>query len=270
MKKLVLLSLPLLLLVTACNQSHIDRQDTEPVTPAETEKKVSDLKEEEYKTFYKYYYEKLNTFKTLKLVTKGETVSTVLFVEIHQSIDVTVLKDDYSYMKNESHSDMVNTSHEVYYHEDKALYRDNEETDYHLIDMKPDYLNKYGTYPFDNAIEGYIVNEETITSISLNKDTENYTFKFTLDVSKAAENVKIQMKQFGGLDDYPVFSDIKLAVTVKNDFTPVSIDVDTNYNAKKFLETPCHQTYNVTYSNLNEAVEIPNLNEITPLFNKQR
>lgn len=228
--------------------------------------KVSDLVEGEYSKFVPNYYNKLAKLKSFKEVTKGQTVSTVLFVEVVQSIDVTVIKNnDYTYMTNISHSDMVHTEHLAYYHDSKALYKDNNEENYHLKNLNS-YLDKYGTYPLDKAIEGYIVNDTTIKTITKVSEGDEHTFTLTLDPEKAPNNVKIQMKQFGGLDDYPSFSEITLAVTLHDDYTPIKVTVDTKYKAKKVMETDCHQTYEVTFSNIDEEIEIPNLSEVTSLF----
>ncbi len=276
MKKLLFLIPLLVALCVGCNkQKEIERQEPVEEDPVEEDipieddgldHLISELKEEEYKSFYNYYYQKLNRIKTYKAVTKGETVSNAVIMDVHQSIDVTVIKSEYSYMTNESHSDLVNTYHEVYYHSKKALSRNKKSGDFSLSTLK-EYLSIYGTYPFDSAIEGYIVNETTINDIQIEKVNDDYRIKLTLDNEESTPNVKIQMKKFGSLDKYPKFSQININLLLKDDYTPLSIDVDTKYKAQKIMETSCHQQYTVTYSNIDQVVEVPNLDSVKPLFN---
>lgn len=233
--------------------------------PEDVEPKASELKEEDYKDFPSYYLRKLTSYNTYKSVTKGETLAKVMGVPTTQSIDVTVIKSEYSYMMNESHSLLVNTTHEVYYHEKEALYRDNGAENF-TLDNLTSYLNKYGTYPFDNAIEGYSVAQDSITKIEKLTSQTDYKFHLEFDNEKATNNVKIQMKQFGGLDDYPVFSKVEMDITVKDDFTPVSIDLHTMYDAKMFLTSNCEQNYTVTFSDYNVELEVPNLESVKGMF----
>ena len=76
------------------------------------------------------------------------------------------------------------------------------------------------------------------------------------------------MKVSGGLDDYPSFSGIKMTITVKEDFTPVTLYLEAAYTAKKIVESSCNQYYTVTYSNYNEDIEIENLEEAKEYFAK--
>lgn len=58
-----------------------------------------------------------------------------------------------------------------------------------------------------------------------------------------------------------------MTLTVQNNYTPVKIELDSKYKAKKFLETDCHQTYTVTFSNYNENIEVPDVESVKGLFN---
>ncbi len=282
-KKLLILSSLTLLLCVSCGseeESSLSREvisssaattSSEAVssesTSADTSLEPGDylhnLKEEDYKTFYTYYFAKLNQYHTFKTVTEGKTKASIVTQPIHSE----VIKNEYSYMSNESHSSFADTEHYAYYHDGKVVHKDYGEEDW-TVSSQEDYLNKYGFYPFDQLIEGYIVKSETILTISLSQKEENYELVFTLDPDTSTTNVKIQMKEFGGLGNYPVFQDITIKMLIKDDYTPVSIDVDTNYKVKKGIFNPsCHQTYTVTYSNFDEEIAVPNLDEIKPLFN---
>ena len=97
------------------------------------------------------YIEKNNSYRTYKAITKGSTKATVWFIETTQTIDVTLIKNEYSYLKNESHSSLVNTVHEAYFHSGKALYRDDSFGGFILSELST-YLDAYGVYPFDPAV----------------------------------------------------------------------------------------------------------------------
>ena len=230
--------------------AYASESDTE-----EKEATVDDLAPD-LSDFIPKYMAKLNTFRTYKRVTKGETKSKLAFIDLPtQSIDVTFLKNEYSYLKNESHG-AVDTVHEAYFHEENTLVKNLGDAEYKPVAMN-DYLNAYGVRPDGYNIEGYSLGEGAVTSIV--KGTETNSFVIAFDKDKATNNVRIQMKAFGGLDDYPSFQSVQVTVYVENDFTPIKYKVSADYKAKKFVETDCHQEYEVAFSSLNEVVEIPDL-----------
>lgn len=263
-----MICIPLLLLTTGCNEAPKDKsrdgdgENIEP--PTQQDKKVSELSEEEYKDFPVYFVKKLNSYDSFMLETNGKTTS----LGIEQSIETLAIKGEYSYLKNESHSTFVNTVHTAYYHHDLAVASDG--GDYSKYTLE-DYLDKYGIYPFDNAIEGYTINEGSILSIKKVDSENNYTFELEFDIEKSTNNVKIQMREFGSLIDYPSFNSIKMKIEVKDDFTPVSLELNSKYLATKRvlfeMTVECEQYYVVTYSRFNEQIEIPNLEEIKEKFN---
>ena len=74
------------------------------------------------------------------------------------------------------------------------------------------------------------------------------------------------MKEFGKLDTEPTFSKINVVITVKGDFTPVSIDLSSKYRIKKGVNTNCSQKYTVTFSQFDEPITVPGLDEVENLF----
>lgn len=275
--------LTMLFTIPSCKKSKkIERESEEEVIPipssehsheegeeSSSEEEVTvtagSLKEEEFIYFPSYYLNKLNKYSSYKAVTSGTTHAEVFGMDVPQSIDATVIKGEYSYLKNESHSSLVNTIHEAYYHDKQAVYRDSKDGEYTSSSLD-DYLDKYGVNPLGNNIEGYLLGSGCITSINREEVEGNYKFSLEFDIEKATTNVKIQMKKFGGLDDYPSFSSIKVDVFVKDDFSPVKIELDSKYKAKKIMDSDCHQTYTVTFSNFDETIEIPNLEEVKTKF----
>ena len=258
------------IILTGCSRQPERKREDKPedVTPVEPEVTAENITDEQLKDFPSYFLRKLASFNTYEAVTSGHTDAYIFGLKVEQSIEVKVIRDEYSYLINESHSSMVNTVHTAYFHEKQTLYKDNN-ADYTKAELNA-YLEIYGTYPFDSAIEGYSIGEGSIISVSrMEKDGSNYRFKVEFDKDKATNNVKIQMKQFGGLDEYPSFVDnTTMEISVKEDFTPVSLHLNSHYNAKKFMTTECYQDYIVTYSHYNETVTIPDKESIIEKFSK--
>lgn len=210
--------------------------------------------------FISLYMTKLSSFKSYKAVTKGSTKAKVLFIETDQSIDVTSIKADYCYLKNESHG-AVDSVHESYFHNGQALVKNQNETKFALVEMNQ-YLDSYGVNPYGYNIEGYSISGDAIASIS-KSETEKNAFTIEFDKEKATNNVRIQMKAFGSLDDYPVFASAKVTIFVQDDFTPIKYQLVADYNAKRFgVPTDCHQEYEVTFSDFDSDIAAPNLAEI--------
>ena len=167
-------------------------------------------------------------------------------------------------MKNESHSNLVNTVHTAYFNNNNVVYKDND-GEYAKSDLSQ-YLDIYGVNPFDESIEGYEINGGAITSVTKLESETDYKFKISFDPEIATNNVKIQMRKFGDLDDYPKFKSIDIIITIKNDFTPVKLELSSKYTAKKFMDSDCEQNYTVTYSDFNSDISIPGLESIKELF----
>ena len=251
-----------------CNKKDTQTRESEAPTEVDITTPIDEVKEEDYKKIPSYIYSKLNEYNSFKAITSGQTVSTSI-IKVTQLISTLAIKSEYSYTKNESHSELVDTDHEAYYKDSKAVYRDEDSKDYSVSSLD-DYLNVYGTYPFDAAIEGYLISEDCLVSVTkVSQEGSTYVFKAVFDNEKSTNNVKIQMKKFGGLDDYPTFDLIEMNLTINSDFTLQKIDLHSKYKAKKMLTTNCEQTYTVIYSNYNENIEVPNLDLVKPLFNEK-
>lgn len=267
MKRKILLTLllPLSLSISGCSchkkDDYMDRKEEQEIDiDVDEERKASSLTEDEYKDLPLYIINKLNKYNSYKAVTKGVTKTNFWFVDIDQKINATAIKGEYSYFMNTSESSAYSSYHQSYFHAGNALYKDGENDEYKVSSLE-DYLNKYGLYPFGQSIEGYLVEDDAIISVSKNerKNDFSFTIKFNKDI--ATQNVRIQMKRFGDLDDYPEFEDIQIELIIKEDFTPICYNLISNYSASKTVETSCHQTYTVTFSSFNEDIEIPGLDD---------
>ena len=272
MKKVSKLLIPFLIAssvtISGCKNKDNKTRENDDSIDVDLSLKVEDIQEKDYKMIPQFIAARLGAYSSYKSVTTGETVSTGL-INVTQSINTTCIKSEFSYTKNESHSSIVNTVHEAYYHDSKAVYRDKDSGDYNVSSLDA-YLSTYGSYPFSYSIEGYSVKEEAIKSVTREEiENNNIVFKAVFDEEKSTNNVKIQMKKFGGLDDYPSFSLIEMTFEIDNDFTLHKISLHSKYKAKKVLNTNCEQSYNVTFTNYNDSIEIPNLDSVRNLFNQK-
>lgn len=243
------------------SSSMVSSSDAESSSIPKAGTKSGDVSEG-YRPFVEKYLAKLNSFQSYKSVTKGSTKSKVAFIETSQSIDVTSIKGEYCYLKNESHG-VVDAVHEAYFHQNDVMVKNLGDSEFQKK-TKNEYLDAYGVDPYGYNIEGYSIGDGAILSIT--KESEGNVYKITFDNEKATNNVRIQMKAFGGLDDYPVFSKIEVFITIEDDFTPVKYKVQADYTAKKFVDTGCHQEYEVTFSDFNKDIEIPDLAKIRSTY----
>ena len=242
--------------------SHIAQSSQETASRSSSPAASGDLTPPTAEDFVPRYLDRIAGFDSYKMVTYGSTKAVTSILTDVQTIEATFLKDgDYGYMKSSSSSKHMGTYHQAYFHGEKAIYRGNESSQYTAVTLN-EYLASFGTYPFDRSILGYLCGEGCILKVEPIERQEGYAFKITFDNEKATNNVRIQMKTIGDLEDYAVFSSVVLSVYVKEDLTPEHIDVLTDYRVKKILNSSCHQDYRVDYSDFNEAVEIPDLAEV--------
>ena len=262
-KRALTLVLSIITCLTGCKKAdQSDREiDDAPLDPGIHS--VDEINDSNINSFAAAFLYKLKSYSSYKAVTEGTTHVTGFLTDVTQTISATAIKGEYSFLTNESRSKIVKTAHSAYFKDDKVVYNDNKGK-YQSSSLK-DYLIRYGSYPFDNSIEGYLIKE----GVTVTKETSDadYKFKLMFDKEICTTNVKIEMRQFGGLDQDPSFiEDIEMLITVKQDLTPITLEFSSHYSAQKIISTDCHQKYTVTYSNFNETIEIPNLEEIISYF----
>ena len=259
-KLLVLLLVPFTLM--GCKKKDSKQRESDDPLPVDPGVTVDQVEESEYKTIPSYIAAKLGSYTSYKSVTEGKTVSAG-FIEV--KINTLNIKSEYSYTKNESKG-IVSSVHEAYYHNQKAAYRDKSSGDF-SVSFLDDYLNVYGTYPFENSLEGYSVKEDSIRSVTKEINENNqYTFRIEFNPETSTNNVKIQMKKIGDLSDYPTFESIEMRVVIDNDFTLHRLDLHSKYEAQKGFKTKCEQTYTVNFTNYNEQIDVSNLDSIKNLI----
>ncbi len=133
----------LFITTSLCGCNSQTRKREEPVDPEDVNiNTVDELTNDKLSLFPIVFEKKLSGFSSYKSVTKGQTVTNAIFIKVNQSIDTVAIKGDYSYLLNESHSNMHNVVHTAYYHSQQAVCKDND-GQYKNITLE-DYSTTYG------------------------------------------------------------------------------------------------------------------------------
>lgn len=210
-KKIYLIILTLVLAVTStlfagCGGSALpnvnsdeDRIITQQVTVPPTE---YNAKKAVYATIGR-----LSKYSTYKATSSGTSVAAVsgLFDYVQKTDCVTIKHGDEFYSESKSSSKLVSVRHEAFAKGDNIAYRNNGGKISNSSALA--YKEVYGVTP-DKLLSGHVFNDETImyakATITENGD---YEIEIVLDKDKGNVLLLKQMKEFGGLKDYPVFTD---------------------------------------------------------------
>lgn len=210
---------------------------------------------------------KLDNYKTYKKESNGKTTTNKDGNNYIQETSCSFIKNDNEYYTDStSKSNYIDIEHESFYKNNKVAYRDKSNQEI-LNTTYDNYQEIYGVTPI-KLLSGQIFNQETIINAKLiSKNNNEYTYFITLDKTLSNALLVYQMKKFGNLDNYPVFTnDTEFTLTMKNDFTPISYSYIAKYNisSANLGELECVEELNASFSKFNEQVAIPD----TELFNK--
>ena len=260
MKK-TLLGLFLLLLLSGCAKEATttlsvirDSTSTSTTDTTTTPKKVSDC-ETDYEIIDTY----LNKKQEIEYDTEetGVTTAKKAFITYTQNTtNRTVQSKDGHYYYTDTHSTFVNRTHSAYFIGNNVSYKDG--TDEYIDVTLDEYLDKYGACPMDRALFSFMITEETILDIQKEKIDDCYHLTLTLDCEKSTNNCKIQMKEFGGLKDYPTFASIVVTVDMDEDFKPIKETSLTEYSVDVAVlgKTDCTQELIKLYT-VGENIALP-------------
>lgn len=210
---------------------------------------------------------KLDDYKTYKKESNGKTTTNKDGNNYIQETSCSFIKNDNEYYTDStSKSNYIDIEHESFYKNNKVAYRDKSNQEI-LNTTYDNYQEIYGVTPI-KLLSGQIFNQETIINAKLiSKNNNEYTYFITLDKTLSNALLVYQMKKFGNLDAYPVFTnDTEFTLTMKNDFTPISYSYIAKYNISNATlgDLECVEELNASFSKFNEQVTIPD----TELFNK--
>ncbi len=221
------------------------------------------------------FLQKQSELQSYKIVSEGSAVASLAGYE--QDIHNTTYKNGDDYL-NEASSDsvLVKMKHQSFSKNGKVVYRDAFEGDMKVAE-KQDYIKVYGFTADDVTLGGYIINAKTLRYVTL-ESTEGDTFTYylrlagdqSLESGAATESataaLRLQSKAYGSLDNLPAYSDVDIHLTVKKDWTPVSYTSSCSYDAKKVFNMSVEQNITCTYSSVNEAVAIPDVDAFNSMI----
>ncbi len=207
---------------------------------------------------------KLNTYKS---ESTGTSVATVLgAIGYTQQTDCVFIKHgDEFYTSSDSESKFVSVKQEVFAKGENVAYRVNGGEIKNT--RAQDYKDVFGVTP-DKLLSGHIFNDETIVYAELTSAAKDeYSFKIVLDKDKGNALLFKQMKEYGNLNAYPVFTDNTIVeLTLKSDYTPVKLSYTSKYIVSVSIlgNLPCVEKNEVVFSDFNKEVVIPD----TEAFNQ--
>ena len=118
------------------------------------------------------------------------------------------------------------------------------------------YEERYGLWA--SEFSDYVINENTVLEITPVEKTEDglYTFTATLDNEDSTYYYKHSMVTMGDLDDYPVFSSVKMTFTFGADWTIYTLAIDESYTSRKGVDADCVGNTVITYSYDEAAADV--------------
>lgn len=191
------------------------------------------------------FLEKVSRLDNYKKETRGVTIAKKL-IDYNQEIhNVYTADQNEKHLITRSTSTLVNVYHEAYYKDEVVSCKDKEQNDFGDISYD-EYKSKYGFFPYDRLLEGFVLNEETIINVEL---IEQNKYKISIDGEQGGAYIKTQMKYFGGLSDYPTFSKVEITISIDNNFNPIEISLYEEYQVNKSIlgKVNCIQDYVVVY-----------------------
>ena len=188
----------------------------------------------------------------------GESVAKKGFIEYAQKTSGSYVKlKDKHYMRSASSSAFVNVKNEALEYEDCVYFkRDGSKV---KKTSKKEYAKTVGVTP-SKLLSAHIYNENTVSSVTktVNGD-DTFTYEIKLKKDEAHEFLKYQMKNFGGLKDYPVFlEDTAVTLTINGDYLPIKFVYKSKYTVSVSVlgSLTCNET-NATVFGYQKS-EIPN------------
>lgn len=219
------------------------------------------------------YLAKLKALPEYEIRSVGKTEAKKAFFTYTQTLaDRTVKKDGAYFKEATSSSLLVNVAHACLTKMGgDVIYRQEEDGALTLATRK-DYESIYGTPPDHDGLMGYIINEDTLTDITLTAHAKGaYTYHLVLHPEKAVAHAARQMKSFGGLDDDPTFSALTLDLTIREDWTPVSMTLHCTYEATLGIvgNVTCTQELTSVFYPLTDDTDLSSFYEFYSAFPTQ-
>lgn len=205
---------------------------------------------------------KLKGYNTYEESTVGESKASKGIINYVQTISSRNVKNgDELYFESDSRSSLVTSTHSAFEKGDKVAFISGDSEIYCV--SVDDYKAVYGVTPA-KMLCGFLIKDDTVVRADGNdavlSTDEFFVYNYEIDKTKGTELISLQMREFGKLNGLPEYlENIKLTLTVRNDFTPVRLEISEKYKISVALvgELECEQNTVSVFSKFNEQVEIP-------------
>lgn len=194
----------------------------------------------------------------------GESVAKKGFIKYTQKTSGTYVKrSGKHYSSSVSNSTFVNVNNEAVECGDFVFSRrDGGSVKKSTVE---EYASQMGITP-SKPLSAHIYNDDTISSITRAvNDDDTVTLYVKLKKEEAHKLCRYQMKNFGGLEDYPVFlEDTAVTLVITKDFLPLTLSYASKYTVSVAVlgSLTCNETYKTAFS-YNDVPLIPDESEFT-------
>ena len=155
-----------------------------------------------------------------------------------------------------STSAFVNHYHTSYTIGNQVYFYDSEDKKtLKTTDLK--YKETFGKLPTYSTVFNYIITEADIISSSRVVNADKLEFKFNLNTTTTTEELKKQMKVFGGLSSYPTFEVVMLTIVIDANFRLISFDNHEEYLTNKAPLGDIHCIQDLSSTTYYEDYELP-------------
>lgn len=161
------------------------------------EQSIKNLEKEE-----NYFIEATGKTKAKAFITYTQNTKTLLYY-----------MNGKFYNKIDSTSALVDHHHELLCQEDIIKYYDSSQKEV-LTKTIAEYRSEFGKVPNKRDIFNYRMETDAIISSSRNFQNDKYEITYNIDPEKIGDDLKIQMKAFGDLNENPIFNAITLIIEV--------------------------------------------------------
>lgn len=209
--------------------------------------------------------------------TEGKAVGKSLGITVNQLInDKRVKSDGIIFTEAISYSSLKAVAEQRFFSPNQILLRLGKAKNATTVAWKDgvksfttaEFDEEYGSYP--NSISKYICTDDTIiNSAYLGKDENGYyVFEYELDTEIAPSNFSREVKHMSGSSVYPTFHFVKITLTIDDNWTPITVKTNDNYDVKT-AGLDANTTNNLVeyFDSFNKGAALPEKDFFTPYLN---
>lgn len=167
-----------------------------------------------------------------------------------------IKNNDAYYQEMYTESTLFSYRHIAYEKNNKVAIQSDEE--YYCV-LSSDYATYYGALP-SKLLSPYVLNQTTIASISKNKENDG-TYSFVMELNSSATTLlQKQKEKLDNIKSTPVYDAISLTLKMKEDFTPISYKIKSEYvvDISSYSQMKCQEISTANFSRYQENIAIPN------------